>query len=183
VTEVRGPRVLLRGFRGDEIDVAMERMTSIPAVDLDHERRRQRLDRLERSGSRNGWELLFAIEADGRLVGDVQGRCEEHAMPPGVWELGVEVWDVADRGRGFGREAVELLCSHLFRQEGAIRVQATTDVDNAAMRGTLDSLRFGREGVLRGYMPSPDGPPRDYAMYGLTRGDWESEKDRWTRTS
>jgi len=183
VTEVRGPRVLLRGFRDDEIDVAMERMTSIPAADLDHELRRQRLDRLVRSGSRNGWEVLFAIEAEGRLVGDVQGRSQEHAMPPSVWELGVELWDAADRGRGFGREAVLLLCSHLFGHEGAIRVQATTDVDNTAMCGALAALRFGYEGVLRGFMPSAEGPPRDYAMYGLTRDDWENVKDAWTRTS
>ena len=183
MNEIRGSGVVLRGFRPDEIDLAMARMTTIPAVELDEERARQRRERLERSGRRNGWEVLFAIESDGRLVGDVQGRCPDNAMPPGVWEIGIELWDEADRGRGLGRAVVGLLSSHLFREEAAIRIQATTDVDNAAMRRALEALRFGYEGVLRGFMPGADGPPRDYAMYGLTRDDWDNEKETWTPTS
>jgi RimJ/RimL family protein N-acetyltransferase len=114
---------------------------------------------------------MFAVEAEGRLVGDVQGRCLRFAMPPGVWELGIELWDAADRGRGIGRQTIALLSSHLFEREHAIRVQATTDVDNAAMRRVLEHLGFAFEGVLRGFMPAGSGPPRDYAMYGLTKAD------------
>jgi RimJ/RimL family protein N-acetyltransferase len=109
------------------------------------------------------------------------------AMPPGVWELGVELWDEADRGRGYGREACALLAAHLFEAQGAIRVQATTDVDNAAMRRTLETLGFGYEGVLRGFMPQPEGGPRDYAMYAMTDEDHRTITERsgapWTRTS
>jgi RimJ/RimL family protein N-acetyltransferase len=104
-------------------------------------------------------------------------------MPPGVWEIGIELWEESDRGRGIGREAVALLSSHLFEHEGGIRVQATTDVDNEAMRRSLEALGFWFEGVLRGFMPVPDGPPRDYAIYGLTREDWENKRERWIRTS
>lgn len=183
MTGVVGDRVLLRGFRRDEIDEAFRRMAGqIAAADANGERARTRRLRIERSGSRNDWEILFAIESDGRLVGDVQARCPEYAMPPGVWEIGVELWREADRGRGLGREAVALLSTHLFESEDAIRVQATTDVDNRAMRPVLEGLGFGLEGVLRGFMPSVEGP-RDTALYGLTKDDWENVKDRWTRTS
>lgn len=174
MTELRGERVLLRGFRPEEVDVALGRMQTIPAVELDEEAVRERRERIERSGERNGWELMFAVELDGRLVGDVQGRCPRYAMPPGVWELGIELWDEADRGRGVGREVVGLLSSHLFEGEDAIRVQATTDVDNAAMRRVLEVMGFRFEGILRGFMPDPGGPPRDYAMYGMTRADRRS---------
>jgi RimJ/RimL family protein N-acetyltransferase len=76
------------------------------------------------------------------------------------------------------------LSAHLFSEHEAIRVQATTDLDNAPMRGVLERLGFGFEGVLRGFMPSAEGPPLDYAMYGLTKADWlESVKDTWIRTS
>jgi RimJ/RimL family protein N-acetyltransferase len=180
VTRVRGARVILRGFRLDEIDLAMRRMARGP---FDSELERRRRERLRRSGTRNDWEVLFGVESSGRLVGDAQGRCIDFAMPPGVWEIGIELWDEADRGRGLGREAVALLSGYLFREEGAIRVQATTDLDNVAMCRLLEALRFGREGVLRGFMPSVDGPPRDYMMYGLTRDDWENAKDAWIRTS
>jgi RimJ/RimL family protein N-acetyltransferase len=104
-------------------------------------------------------------------------------MPPGVWEIGLELWDVSDRGRGLGREAVKQLTTYLFSEHEAIRVQASTDVDNRAMQGVLERLGFGREGVLRGFMLAVEGPPRDYVMYGITRKDWEGTRDRWTRTS
>src|SRR3990172_7162035 len=105
----------------------------------------------------------------GRLVGDIQGRYSDQAMPPGVWELGIELWDEADRRRGYGREACALLTSHLFDAEGAIRGQATTDVDNAAMRPTFEKVGFGCEGILRGFMPQSEGEPRDYARYARTK--------------
>jgi RimJ/RimL family protein N-acetyltransferase len=171
VIEVRGPRVLLRGFRAEEIEEAMRRIGASGASVTTPEIEGRRRSRLERSGRRGEWELLFAIEAEGRLVGDIQARCSDQAMPPGVWEIGLELWEPADRGRGLGREATELITSHLFEREDAIRVQATTDLDNAPMRRVLEALGFGFEGVLRGFMPSPDGPPRDYTMYGRTRDD------------
>jgi RimJ/RimL family protein N-acetyltransferase len=174
MTDVRGPRVLLRAFRPDEIDVAMRRIGGgEPANDGQTIHRRARL---QSSGARNDWEVLFAIEADGRLIGDAQGRCSDHAMPPGVWEIGIELWDRTDRGHGLGQEAVALLSSHLFEREAAIRVQATTDVVNSAMRRTLESMGFGFEGVLRGFMPTGDGTARDYAMYGITKDDWRTRK-------
>ena len=77
-------------------------------------------------------------------MGDAQGRCSEMRDAAGVWEIGLELWDDGDRGRGLGRETVELLTSHLFADEEAIRVQATTDVDNAAMRRVLERLRVRR---------------------------------------
>jgi RimJ/RimL family protein N-acetyltransferase len=185
VIELRGDGVLLRGFRPAEVDLAMDRMQSTPPVELDREARRERRERIERSGERGGWEIMLAVEAEGRLIGDVQGRCPRFAMPPGVWELGIELWDEADRGRGFGTQAVALLSSYLFDQEHAIRVQATTDVDNAPMRRVLEALGFGFEGVLRGFMPDAGGSPRDYAMYGLTHAAWgrNGQGNEWTRTS
>ncbi|MGA9159659.1 MAG: GNAT family protein [Actinomycetota bacterium] len=184
MTELRGDRVLLRGFRPDEVSLALDRMQTIPATDLDEAAVRERRERIERSGQTIGWEILLAVEAEGRLVGDVQGRCPRFAMPRGVWELGIELWDRADRGRGIGRETVALLSSYLFGREDAIRVQVTTDVENGAMRRVLEVLGFGLEGVLRGFMPDPTGTPRDYAMYGMTRPDWKNAvRNGWMPTS
>jgi [ribosomal protein S5]-alanine N-acetyltransferase len=119
---------------------------------------------------------MFAVETDGRLVGDIQARCSDQAMPPGVWEVGIDLWDEADRGLGLGSEAVTLLIRHLFEQESAHRVQATTDVDNAAMRRSLEKCGLAFEGVLRGFMPTADGGVRDYAMYAMTKNDRGDER-------
>jgi RimJ/RimL family protein N-acetyltransferase len=166
VTRIVGDRVILRPFRQDEFDAALAREPS-----EDSARREVRRRRLALSGTRTAWELMFAVEANGGLVGDIQARSSDQAMPPGVWEVGIDLWDPSDRGRGIGSEAVTLLVSHLFAREGAHRVQATTDVDNAAMRRSLAKCGFRLEGVLRGFMPVADGPPRDYAMYAMTTDD------------
>lgn len=96
-------------------------------------------------------------------------------LPPGVFELGIDLFDEADRGRGMGGIALSLLMKRLFEDEGAHRVQLTTDVDNAAMRRTSERLGFSLEGVMRSFMPSLDGP-RDYAIYAITRDDWEAHR-------
>jgi RimJ/RimL family protein N-acetyltransferase len=61
-------------------------------------------------------------------------------------------------------------------------VQISTDVENAAMRAVAERLGFGLEGVLRGFMPDPRGP-RDYAIYGMTKGRYEDVMPTWTSTS
>jgi RimJ/RimL family protein N-acetyltransferase len=98
-------------------------------------------------------------------------------LPPGVFELGIDVFDEHDRGKGLGTEALTLLLARLFDRERAHRVQVTTDVDNAAMRHVCERMGFVFEGVLRSFMPTADGP-RDYAMYAVTKGDWQGQADR-----
>ena len=137
------------------------------------------VERIDRSGEFDGTELLLGIQSDGRLVGEVQARQPRMGLPPGVFELGIDLFDVADRGQGIGRLALTQLLKRLFEQEGAHRVQLTTDVDNAAMRMLSERLGFGFEGVMRSFMPSTDGP-RDYAIYAMTEDDYEDVKTRWT---
>lgn len=134
--------------------------------------------RIERSGAFDGTELMLGIRVDGRLVGEVQARQPRMGLPPGVFELGVSLFDEADRGKGVGGAALGQLLTRLFEREGAHRVQVTTDVDNVAMRYLSERLGFTLEGVLRKFMPTARGP-RDYAMYAMTRDDFEEVKTGW----
>ncbi|MEP6973361.1 MAG: GNAT family protein [Actinomycetota bacterium] len=129
-------------------------------------------ERIERSGEFDGTELLLGIQIDGRLAGEMQARQPRMGLPPGVFELGVDLWNPADRGRGIGATALTLLLARLFEQEGAHRVQISTDVDNVAMRRVAERLGFAFEGVMRSFMPSLNGP-RDYALYAITRQNHE----------
>jgi RimJ/RimL family protein N-acetyltransferase len=160
--------VVLRGFREDEIEAALDRM---PGVDTGASREHRR-DRLRHSGARYEAEILLAIEVDGRLVGEVQARYHPMMAPPGVFDIGIELWEDADRGRGYGKAALEELARFLFEREHAERVQGSTDLDNAPMRATFRSVGFLEEGVLRWFMPTPDGR-RDYVQYAITRPEWE----------
>ena len=166
---LRGERVVLRPFRPEEIDVGASPHEGMVMDGPGARVRRRR--RLERSGRLVGGWLDFAIEADGRLVGDVGARRPPGSLPPGVYELGIDVYDRGDRGKGIGREAIELLTRFLFESADAERVQATTAVGNVAMRRVFERLGFLHEGTLRGFMPIGSGR-EDYAMYAITREDW-----------
>ncbi|MEW6059200.1 MAG: GNAT family protein [Actinomycetota bacterium] len=174
MTELRGERVVLRSFRPEEIEEVLTwwgRETGYfrapPDANEEHLRRRFAL-----SGVMTRFELLLAIEGDGRLVGEIQGRRTEGSKPEGVFELGVEVYEPADRGKGYGTDATRLLTSHLFESEKAHRVQAWTAFENEPMRRVLERVGFTFEGVLRGFRSTPEGL-HDFAMYGITKGDWE----------
>ena len=101
-------------------------------------------------------------------------------LPPGVWELGIELYGSGNRGKGVGTEAIALITAHLFAKLGAGRVQATTDVANAPMRAVLRRLGFAEEGVLRDFMPSREqgGPRHDYVMVATTAGDWAARSNQ-----
>jgi [ribosomal protein S5]-alanine N-acetyltransferase len=105
-------------------------------------------------------------------VGEIDARCPANAFPPGVFEVGIELYADEDRGRGYGAAAVRQIVDRLFAREGAERVQASTAADNAAMRRVLEKLGFVYEGTLRDFMPAGEGR-EDYVMYAVTRRDWE----------
>jgi len=149
---------------------------AMPLPDLEAAMR----ERVKHSGEFYAGEILMGIESGGRLIGEIQTRQPPQGLPPGVFELGIEIFDESDRGRGSGSDALALMVRDLFAEQGAHRVQATTDVDNQRMRHVLERLGFVFEGVLRGFMPSRNGS-RDYALYAITRPDLE--RTTWTRTS
>jgi [ribosomal protein S5]-alanine N-acetyltransferase len=119
----------------------------------------------------------FAIEerASGRLVG-VVGHYRAHPVLEylDVWYL---LGDPAARGRGFGREAVGLLVSDLFRSEPVERIGAVCDVENVPSFRLLEGLGFRREGTLRAAL-FHHGRWHDVYTYGVTRAEWAGSPRR-----
>jgi RimJ/RimL family protein N-acetyltransferase len=168
---------VLRPLRLDELGTIVQAQARLYAfVEESGDAVEQRLrTRIEHSGRLvEGW-LDLGIEAEGRLVGDITARNPRNAFPPGVFEIGITLFDTADRGKGYGREATELMTTHLFEEGDAGRVQATTALDNVAMRRVLEALGFVQEGTLQAFMPGPDGR-EDYAMYAVSREAWEGRR-------
>jgi RimJ/RimL family protein N-acetyltransferase len=169
-----GQTVRLRPFECGELDTvwsihrAGRRARGIPLRGG-----KQRLARLFRqSGSFDEGDLLYlAIEVEGRLAGEIDARRGSTGLPRGVFELGIELYERGRQGRGLGTEALRLLITHLFDQEGAERLEVRTSVDNAAMCRVLEKLGFVREGVLRAFMPDERGRT-DYVMFALLRAEW-----------
>ena len=130
--------------------------------------------RIARSGVFADGRLELAVDLDGQVVGDIEARHPPGSMPPGVYEIGIELYAVETRGHGVGSEAVELLTTHLFDEHAAGRVQATTAVTNGPMRRVLERLGYVEEGVLRAFMPATDGLREDYVMYAVTEPAWRA---------
>jgi RimJ/RimL family protein N-acetyltransferase len=172
VVALEGDVVRLRPLRSEELEAVWQaRLDDDTAPWMStpqaYERLRQRIANSGRFV--DGW-LDLAIEAAGRLVGEIDARQPPRSMPQGVFELGISLFDVSDRGRGLGTDAVRLLTRYLFESADAERVQASTWVENHAMRRVFEKLGFAQEGVLRAYMPAEDGR-HDYALYAITRSD------------
>jgi RimJ/RimL family protein N-acetyltransferase len=174
VRRIPGERVDLRRFRPtDEATVWEGRSSAEPtALPSGPGRRSQLRKRLLVSGRFVRGSLDLAIESNGRLIGDVQARMGEgQRLPPGVVELGIDLYDPGQRGKGYGAEAVALLTTWLLDHGIADRVQASTAVGNLPMRRVLEKLGFTFEGVMRGFMPV--GAVReDFAFYGVTKAEW-----------
>jgi RimJ/RimL family protein N-acetyltransferase len=168
---IHGRHVVLRPFQREELD----QLVRGRAADRPGSRRRL-AELIEHSGRLWRGRIELAVEADGRLVGDVQARQPEHCLPPGVYEIGISLFAESDRGKGYGRDAVELLTTHLFAERAAERVQASTAVHNAPMRAVLAGLGFREEGVMRAFMPGGAGVRDDYALYAVTRDEWRPRR-------
>lgn len=173
--DVVGTRVRLRSLTLEDVEpLAAAKEADRRSFGPGGEEARAKLRRqVERNPTlEDGGFVELAIEADGRLVGDVQARMPPQAFPGGVCEIGISLFADA-QGQGYGREAVRLFTEYLFG-EGVERVQASTAADNAPMRRVLELVGYRFEGILRSYGPTPDGGREDYAMYAATREDWGS---------
>ena len=114
----------------------------------------------------------YVIEIDGHGIGNIQARQDAYLL--GLFEIGIVVFEDADKSKGVGREALALMTAQLFDHQDAYRVQLNTDVGNTAMRRAAEAAGFMFEGVLRGFWPPKgDHPPADYAMYAKTKHDHE----------
>jgi RimJ/RimL family protein N-acetyltransferase len=181
IGQLRGRLIKLRAFAPQEADVAWQGLalqdeSAHPRL-TPEDRRPQPSEKFRRGLERSGrlWRgcLDLAIERNGRLVGEIQARTRpKQTLPPGVFEIGVILYQEGDRGKGYGREAVELLTTWLFQAGGAARVQATTDSGNTPMRTVLEHLGYRREGILRAFGALSDGTRPDGALYAVIKPDW-----------
>ncbi len=87
-------------------------------------------------------------------------------LPAGTFEIGIGLREHV-RGRGYGREALDLLTGWLFAHAAAEAVQGSTDAANAAMRAV-----FRRAGWTRAGSRTEFG--RDWVTYRITRRQWRA---------
>lgn len=92
-------------------------------------------------------------------------------------EMGMLIAEADARGKGIGKEALELFVNYIFNTKPVMRLQFKTRVDNIGMKKIGEKVGFKIEGILRGYM-FDHGKTRDYYMAGITREDWSNNEER-----
>jgi len=110
--------------------------------------------------------------ADDRLV----GSCQLHSIHPvhRSAELQIRIGEEADRGRGYGKEALGMLLRHGFFDRNLHRIQLHVFADNVAAVRLYSSAGFREEGRLRD-AAFIDGSFKAALIMGLLRPEFSSE--------
>jgi RimJ/RimL family protein N-acetyltransferase len=87
----------------------------------------------------------------------------------------IGIGDPAQRGKGYGREALTLVLRFAFQEVNLHRVQLTVFAYNAPAIALYEKIGFRLEGVLREFMHR-DGRRYDMYLYGLLRQEWEARE-------
>jgi RimJ/RimL family protein N-acetyltransferase len=114
----------------------------------------------------------FVIEKkDGTRIGIIAHWL---VQPEKFLTIGYDIVS-AERGKGYGTEAVQLIVDYLFLSKDAMRIQAFTDARNTPSQRVLEKASFIREGTLRkaGFIR---GQWTDAYLYGITREQWKEPK-------
>ena len=115
----------------------------------------------------------FAIETEGQLIGhcalfhfDNVARTAEIGITIGLEEF---------RGKGYGRETVEILLMWAFRYRNLHRVWLTTNASNLRASGCYHACGFVEEGRQRQHVWF-DGRYDDLVLMGILQEEWESKQ-------
>lgn len=124
----------------------------------------------EREAAKGGRDdAWFAIEANGEFIGQCGlMHINETARTA---ELGIGIGDKRYWGRGYGREAVNVLLEYAFRYRNLRRVWLWVHADNERAIRSYVACGFVEEGRLREHVFS-NGRYLDAVYMGVLRAEW-----------
>ncbi len=123
---------------------------------------------------RNSFRFAILSRADNRLVGFV--RLERVNWSNGGGWLSLGIGSPADRGQGYGTEALGLALRYAFAELNLYRLTAITFEYNQRAAHFLERAGFTLE-VRRRQVINRDGRRWDVLMYGLLRSEWEARNN------
>lgn len=89
-------------------------------------------------------------------------------------EIGYQMLDVAQRGKGMMTAVLRLFVGYLFADRDVHRLQLTVVVGNEASRRVAEKVGFRSEGILRGAV-FVRGGHHDLEIFSLLRPEWTPE--------
>ena len=153
----------LRAYQPEEFDRACE------IRNLINESSKERFRKgFSASGQWSDHYQHLAIDLEGQLIGDVQLRKCDFTRPQGAWDMGIEISPEL-QGKGLGTLALGLVADYVFNN-GAHRVEGSTDQSNLAMRRAFEKAGWKFEGVLKALFIEDD-VAHDYYSFAITKFD------------
>jgi RimJ/RimL family protein N-acetyltransferase len=182
-TSIRTDRLLLRPFvlddsaglaaRRNDPEVARLQNWELPYPLERAEKLVSSLVAMEGPSNDEWWMAVVADGETGEVLGDLalhltwQGRTAEVG-----YTLAREHW-----GKGYATEALQALIEYLFDGLGVTRVFGMLHPDNVASAMVLERCGLLFEGHTRSSFWLGDEVSDDW-IYGMTRPDWETWRDR-----
>jgi RimJ/RimL family protein N-acetyltransferase len=173
---LRGQKILLRAITRDDLERLWQFNNDVdvelagggdPPMPQSLARLQAEYESDVAKGGRDG--ARFAIEADGICIG--QCALFNFNETAGTCELGITIGDKAYWGRGYGRDAIQVLLDYAFRLRNIRRVHLSVNGNNPRAIQAYKSCGFLEEGRLRAHVWN-DGQYVDLVMMGLLREEW-----------
>ncbi len=160
---LKGTKVNLRVLERSDLPLLQSWVNDIDFVGEFEPFGQQRLDRMEKDFDGPGKTRIFLIEdKDGSELGYIA-----HFDSKGCKGIGYTLLP-AERGKGYGSEAGQMMVDYLFLNHDIVRVQAETHPDNVGSQRVLQKAGFTKEGLIRKSFFSR-GVYRDTAMWSILR--------------
>ncbi len=115
----------------------------------------------------------FAITANGETIGWIGGW---EKLQPDYRHAGIDLFlSTPYQGKGFGTEAIRLVCRFLFEERQHHRITIDPAADNVHAIRAYEKVGFKRVGIMRQYERGADGTFHDGMLLDLLPGDLTPE--------
>lgn len=146
----------------------LRRYDAVPAAPKNEAQLAKRIENAHADSS----TFLFGIRllAEERLIGilEFDGVLWSH----GTSYISIAIGDAADRGQGYGYEAMQLALTYAFNELNLHRVFLTVFSYNKPAIYLYEKLGFHCEGTYREHLKR-DGERHDMLLYGLLSREWD----------
>jgi RimJ/RimL family protein N-acetyltransferase len=122
---------------------------------------------------RNAFNFALRLKEDDRLIGFA--RLFRIEWTHGTGSLQIGIGDRADRGQGYGTEALHMLLRYAFDELNLYRLAASTAEYNTGAIRFFERAGFVVE-VRRRQAVQRDGKRWDAVMLGLLRDEWKRDE-------
>lgn len=144
-----------------------------PAMPLSVAQMKKKYEAIEKQveESKNMFYFTIRDKQDGRLIGFV--RIDGIEWTHGTASIKLAIGDPADRGKGYGSEALLLMLRFAFSELNLYRMSAVVDEDNPQALKFFQKHHFVEE-VRRRKAVQRDGQCWDSIHLGLLTDEWQA---------